>query len=220
MKARVSSAPLTSVSSAVTANYHWLHRDVDNVLQPTDGVALSLQGAVGWGEGSQQRSDLPVEQKSKGPFARAYARATWFQPFGTWFANARLEAGEVFVNNPISVPDTILFRAGGDNSVRGYDYRTLGPIVNGAVVGGRVLGTGSVEFEHPITVRLPQLMGAVFVDAGNAADDWRSWRPVWGYGVGLHYRSPVGPLSLDVAYGQRDHLFRVYLSVGVTFTAP
>ena len=44
VKARVESAPLTSVSSAVTANYHWLHRDVDNVLQPTDGVALSLQG--------------------------------------------------------------------------------------------------------------------------------------------------------------------------------
>ena len=126
----------------------------------------------------------------------------------------------MFVHNPIGVPDTILFRAGGDNSVRGYDYRTLGPIVNGAVVGGRVLATGSVEFEHPLTDRLPQLMGAVFVDAGNAADDWRGWQPVFGYGVGLHYRSPVGPLSLDVAYGQSDRLFRVYLSVGVTFTAP
>jgi len=220
VKARVESAPLTSTSSAITANYHWLHRDVDNVLQPTDGVALSLQGGIGWGEGSQKQSNLPEEQTSKGPFARAYARATWFRPFGTWFANARLEAGQVFVRNPIGVPDTILFRAGGDNSVRGYDYRTLGPIVNGAVTGGRVLATGSVEFEHPITARLPQLMGAVFIDAGNAADDWHSLHPVYGYGVGLHYRSPVGPLSLDVAYGQSDRLFRVYLSVGITFTAP
>ena len=55
VKARVSSAPLTSSSYAVTANYNWLLRDVDNVLQPTDGVALSLQGGVGYGNGSKKQ---------------------------------------------------------------------------------------------------------------------------------------------------------------------
>ena len=75
------------------------------------------------------------------------------------------------------VPDTVLFRAGGDNSVRGYGYRTLGPTVNGAVVGGRVLATGSVEVEHPLTARLPALLGALFVDAGNAADRWDDLTP-------------------------------------------
>ena len=101
------------------------------------------------------------------------------------------------------MPDTILFRAGGDDSVRGYDYRTLGPTVNGAVVGGRVLldrqrrGRACAD-----SSALPALLGAVFVDAGNAADRWNELHPVFGYGVGVHYRSPVGPLRLDVAYGE------------------
>ncbi|MEO8312502.1 MAG: BamA/TamA family outer membrane protein, partial [Caldimonas sp.] len=109
------------------------------------------------------------------------------------------------------------FRAGGDNSVRGYGYRTLGPTINGAVVGGRVLMTGSVELEHALLDRLPALLGAVFVDAGNAADRWNRLHPVFGYGVGLHYRSPVGPLRLDLAYGQDVRQLRLHLSVGVAF---
>ena len=101
--------------------------------------------------------------------------------------------------------------------MRGYGYRTLGPMVNGAIVAGRVLATGSVEVEHPLTDRLPALLGALFVDAGNAADSWANFHPVFGYGAGLHYRSPVGPLRLDLAYGEAVHSFRVHISVGVTF---
>jgi translocation and assembly module TamA len=85
------------------------------------------------------------------------------------------------------------------------------------VVGGRVLLTGRVEAEHPLLDRLPALLGAVFVDAGNAADRWTTLHPVLGYGVGVHYRSPVGPLRLDVAYGQDVHQLRLHLSVGVAF---
>ncbi len=200
--AQVQSAPLTTSSEALTFNYHWLRRDLDNALVPTSGTALALQGAVGFGHGTLERADRPGIESSRAPFARAYARFNWYRPFGAWYANARVEAGEVFVTNPIAVPDPILFRAGGDNSVRGYGYRTLGPTINGAVVGGRVLMTGSVEFEHALLDRLPALLGAVFVDAGNAADRWNRLHPVFGYGVGLHYRSPVGPLRLDLAYGQ------------------
>jgi translocation and assembly module TamA len=69
----------------------------------------------------------PARSTAAIPSSAPTAATLWFRPFGRWFANARLEAGEVFVNNRISVPDTILFRAGGDGSVRGYDYRTLGP---------------------------------------------------------------------------------------------
>ncbi len=147
----------------------------------------------------------------------AYTRFTVYRPFGAWFANARLEAGQVFVHDRIGIPDTILFRAGGDNSVRGYGYRTLGPTVNTAVVGGRVLATGSIEFEHPIVSKIPTLLGAVFVDAGNAADKLNELHPVVGFGVGAHYRSPVGPIRVDVAYGQKVHQLRLHLSVGVTF---
>jgi translocation and assembly module TamA len=216
-QSRVDSALLTTSSGAVSANYNWLRRDVDSILQPTEGSALALQGGVGYGSGRQQLPGVVDDEKSRGPFVRAYTRFSWYRPFGGWYANARVEGGEVFVHNRIAIPDTILFRAGGDNSVRGYGYRTLGPTVNGAVVGGRVLLTGSVEVEHALTDRLPALLGALFVDAGNAADGWNEMHPVVGYGAGLHYRSPVGPLRVDLAYGQRDRRLRLHLSVGVTF---
>jgi translocation and assembly module TamA len=215
--AQVQSAPLTTTSDALSANYHWLRRDLDSILLPTSGVALALQGGVGYGSGSRERSDRAGAERARAPFVRAYARVNAYRPVGAWFLNTRAEAGEVFVDNAIAVPDTILFRAGGDNSVRGYAYRTLGPTVNGAVVGGRVLFTGSVEMERPFTSRLPALLGAVFVDAGHAADRWSELRPVLGYGVGVHYRSPVGPLRLDLAYGQDVRRLRLHLSVGVTF---
>ncbi|MEO5880916.1 MAG: BamA/TamA family outer membrane protein [Caldimonas sp.] len=215
--ARVTSALLDSSADAVSGNYHWLKRDLDNILAPTAGYAWSLQGGLGVGRGVESRSDEVGEERSRGPFVRAYSRYSWYRPFGRWFANARVEAGEVFVKSRVSVPDTILFRAGGDGSVRGYGYRTLGPTRNGAVVGGQVLLTGSVEFEHPITAKVPALLGAVFVDAGNAADRWGDIRPVFGYGVGLHYRSPIGPLRLDVAYGQDVKALRVHFSIGVVF---
>ena len=216
-QARVDNAQLTDASAAGSLNYNWLRRDLDSILQPTKGTALSLQGGAGWGAGREKRADRDAEERSRGPFVRAYTRFTWYQPFGGWYANARVEAGEVFVHSRIAVPDTILFRAGGDNSVRGYGYRTLGPTVNGAVVGGRVLATGSIELEHPLTDRLPALLGALFVDAGSAADRWNEFDPVVGVGAGLHYRSPVGPLRVDVAYGQRERRFRLHLSVGVRF---
>nr|HET7858904.1 BamA/TamA family outer membrane protein [Caldimonas sp.] len=218
-QARVDNAALTDKSVAGSLNYHWLQRDVDSILQPTVGSALSLQGGVGYGSGREKRTDRPEEDHSNGPFLRAYTRYNYYRPFGGWYANARVEAGQVFVHSRIAVPDTVLFRAGGDNSVRGYGYRTLGPRVNGVVVGGRVETTASVEVEHALTARLPSLFGALFVDAGNAADQWNDLRPVVGVGAGLHYRSPVGPLRLDVAYGVNEQRWRLHLSVGVTFAA-
>jgi translocation and assembly module TamA len=215
--AKVSSAPLVDSADAVSGNYNWLRRDLDNILSPTEGTALSLQGGVGYGRGTETRTDLVGELSSRGPFARGYANFRWYRPFGGWYLNTRAEAGEVFVHDRIGVPDTILFRAGGDNSVRGYGYRTLGPTVNGAVVAGRVLATGSVEVEHSLNERVPALLGALFIDAGNAADKWTSMHPVLGYGAGLHYRSPVGPLRLDLAYGQDVHQFKLHVSVGITY---
>jgi translocation and assembly module TamA len=111
----------------------------------------------------------------------------------------------------------LLFRAGGDESVRGYAYRTLGPTRDGVLASGRVLFTGSAEIARPFTPRLPSLWWAAFVDAGNAADTWQELDPVLGYGVGLRYRSPVGPLRLDLAYGQEIRKARLHLSVGIAF---
>jgi translocation and assembly module TamA len=202
----------TTVSNdAVTGNYHWVYRDLDNVLLPTDGYTLSAEVAGGYAISG-------TGEESSGPFGRVYGRYTYYRPLGgAWFATARLEGGEVLASNKVGIPDTLLFRAGGDDSVRGYAYRSLGPRVAGALLSGRVLFTGSAEVAHPISDRFPSLWGAAFIDAGNAADHWKDLHPVLGYGLGLRWRSPVGPLRMDVAYGDEVHKVRLHLSVGIAF---
>lgn len=123
----------------------------------------------------------------------------------------------MFARDAVGVPDTLLFRAGGDDSVRGYGYRTLGPLVDGAVASGRTMFTGSAEIARPVSSKLPAVWWAVFVDAGNAAQRWTDLKPVYGYGVGLRWRSPVGPLRVDLAYGEEAKAFRMHLSVGIAF---
>jgi translocation and assembly module TamA len=215
--ARVDSAPLVTQADALSYNYHWLYRELDNVLLPTRGYTLSTQAGVGQAVGSSKAAATPLE-KDKGPFARLYGRLTYYKPIGSsWYGTARLELGQVLTRNVIGVPDTLLFRAGGENSVRGYGYRTLGPTVNGITTSGRNLMTASLELARPILAAHPDYLGAVFVDAGNAADRWTDLDPVVGYGIGLRWRSPVGPLSVDLAYGQAVRQVRFHLSVGVSF---
>ena len=63
----------------------------------------------------------------------------------------------------------------------------------------------------------PQWGGAVFYDIGNAFDDLHEFDPVSGYGLGARWRSPIGNLSLDLAYGQADGGFHVHFSAGYAF---
>ncbi|MCC7150949.1 MAG: BamA/TamA family outer membrane protein [Rubrivivax sp.] len=196
-------------TSAVSGNVHLTWRHLDSVLLPTEGYTLALQGGVGRSHGSASRS---------GPFARAYARLTAYQPLGqAWYGQARIELGQVFLPAGVAAPESQLFRAGGDDSVRGYGYRTLGPIVDGVVGSGPVLMTGSVELARPFLARMPSLWGAVFVDAGRAGTAFGTLHPALGYGVGLRWRSPVGPLRLDLAYGQELRKIRLHFSVGIAF---
>jgi translocation and assembly module TamA len=135
----------------------------------------------------------------------------------TWYAQARVEAGQVIKKAAVAVPQSQLWRAGGDDSVRGYGYRSLGPLVDGAVSGGAALLTASLEVARPISARMPSLWGAVFIDAGNAADNFKQLDPAVGTGIGLRWRSPVGPLRLDWAYGRAVHKARIHFSVGIAF---
>lgn len=197
----------TASNQAVSGNYHWVYRDLDSVLLPTEGYTLNAQAALGYARSGKE---------SNGPFGRLFGRYTGYHTLGrSWYATTRVEAGQVLASNAVGIPDTLLFRAGGDDSVRGYAYRSLGPKVDGALLSGRMLLTGSAEIARPISPRLPALWGAAFIDAGNAADSWQNVNPVLGYGVGLRWRSPVGPLRLDLAYGQSVQKIRMHLSVGI-----
>ena len=196
-------------AEAVSLNFSGVWRRLDSVLLPTDGLTLSGMAGGGWSRSSAADS---------GPFSRATIRLTGYKPLGaSWYGNARVELGHLFANPNTGLPDPLLFRAGGDDSVRGYAYRTLGPVKNGVVTSGRALLTASVEVARPISPSLASVWWAAFIDAGNAADNFNTLNPAVGYGLGLRWRSPVGPLRVDWAYGVEVHKARLHLSVGIAF---
>ena len=200
----------TQESLAYTGNFHWSWRDLDSPVLPTEGLTASVQLALG--HARDGASGL------NGSFSRARGRLEFYRPLGAgWYGQARVEAGSVFAPKGIEVPDGLRFRAGGDDSVRGYAYRSLGPTTGGVVGSGDALLTASVELARPLSAALPQWWGAVFVDAGNAADSLGGLRPVVGSGIGVRWRSPVGPLRLDLAYGEAVRRTRVHFSVGIAF---
>ncbi|TDP63276.1 autotransporter assembly complex protein TamA [Roseateles toxinivorans] len=196
-------------ADASSINYHWTWRRLDSALLPTEGWAASAQLGTGL-----SRSTVA----ENGPFVRAWGRLSWYRPLGRqWLASARMEIGQVFAKNEVGLPDPLLFRAGGDDSVRGYAYRSLGPLKAGVVQSGRMVWTGSVEAARPIFSDLPQYQAAVFLDAGQAADNWGALKPVFGYGFGLRWRSPVGPLRVDLGWPEKSSKPRLHFSVGIAF---
>ena len=148
-------------SQALSANYHWTWRNVDDLRTPTSGTVWSLQGGAGVTRGTVTQAGTNQEAEDSGPFARLYGRAQGYLPLGNnFYGSARLELGQVFVREALSVPDTLLFRAGGDDSVRGYAYRSLGPEVDGAVVSGSTLLTASLQVARPIFADQPAFLWA------------------------------------------------------------
>lgn len=191
-------------NQALVANYAWTQRTVGRAFFPRRGYVLTLQGG---GAAEALLSDTN--------FVRLYGRHTHYFRAGD---NGRLilrgELGSVLADTRDGIPTDFLFRAGGDNSVRGYAYQSLGRTLTGGVASVRYLATGSVEYNYFFEGNWGM---AVFVDAGDAADSPGNLSPVYGYGIGARYRSPVGPINLDLAYGEATEEFRLHFSLGVSF---
>ncbi len=194
---------------AISLNFRGAWRDLDSVLLPTQGLSLATHFGAGRSHGTEADA---------GYFGRLYGRLTGYLPLGrAWYGQARLEIGNVFLRPNMVVPESQKWRAGGDDSVRGYSFRSLGPLEGSAVASGTSLATASVELSRPILASMPALWGVVFVDAGNAANSFSELTPALGLGVGLHWRSPVGPLRLDWAWGRETRKARLHFSVGIAF---
>jgi translocation and assembly module TamA len=191
-------------SKSIPLTYSVTRRKLDNLLQPTRGYALNWQLGI---------APLPLFTDEK--FIRGYTRGVYYKPVGTsGTLILKGEAGAVVSKDKVGVPSTFLFRAGGDQSVRGYGYQQLGVREGEAIVGGRYLLTGGAEYQYWFR---PPWGVAFFVDAGNAADKFKELKPEYGYGVGARWRSPVGPINVDVAYGQAVRKVRLHFSLGFTF---
>jgi translocation and assembly module TamA len=128
----------------------------------------------------------------------------------------RLATGFTLLNPPLrNMPVSLRFFAGGDRSVRGYAYQSLGPKnESGKVTGGKNLLVGSIEIERHI---YKDWGIAVFYDAGNAFNSLSNITLFQGAGIGLRYYSPVGALKLDLArqIDVDNPRFRIHFSVGV-----
>ncbi len=182
-------------------SYSYLYRD--SPVDPSRGYRFQFESAGGQRD---MLSDIDVIHLT--------AAAKGLVTVGTTGHRflARVRAGGIGTNDFEQVPPFLRFFAGGDQSVRGYGYRTLGPTDDeGDNVGGRFLLTGSVEYQYPLSSswRL-----ATFVDEGNAFDNLGDPLKT-GVGVGVRWVSPVGPIRLDVARGlDEPENFRIHFSMG------
>ncbi|MDX1804844.1 MAG: autotransporter assembly complex family protein [Alcanivorax sp.] len=126
---------------------------------------------------------------------------------------SRVDLGYTEVSNVNELPASLRFFAGGDASVRGFGYESLGPEDNqGNVIGGRHLATASLEYDHPIS---RQWSVAAFTDAGNAFNVLNNFRPRHSAGAGVRWRSPLGPIRIDLARAlDQSRSWRIHLSMG------
>ena len=191
-------------NKALVLGYAWTHRTDGRAFYPVRGHVTNLQAGVA--------SDALLSDTS---FVRLYGRHTEFFKLGD---KGRLilrgELGAVMADHRQGIPTDFLFRAGGENSVRGYDYQSLGLDVPGGVASVRNLATASVEYNYFFT---PTWGAALFVDAGDAADSFDALVPAVGAGVGVRYKSPIGPINVDVAYGDKTGNVLLQFELGVAF---
>ena len=147
-------------------------------------------------------------------YIQGIAWVRWIRSFGERNRLlARLNAGVTGSSDFSKLPPSVRFFAGGDESVRGFDYNTLGPTDSeGNVVGGDNLLVASIEYERHLK---GNFYGALFVDAGNAFDGTDVAAEV-GTGVGIKWRSPLGPLRLYLGYpvSDNDKSLRLHLRLG------
>jgi translocation and assembly module TamA len=195
--------------SAISANYVWTGRYFDGLPFPSRGYGLGFE--LGGG--------VTLDTKRQ-PFVRATGRWLGVAPLSGSRLALRAEAGAVVAADSARIPSTQLFRTGGDSTVRGYGYRDIGIQRADGVVGpGRYMAVGSVEWQRPIRSNgLPtEWEHTLFIDAGSVAERAQDLKFQFGVGTGVRWRSPIGPLQIDLAYGVQPRKLRLHMSVGFVF---
>ncbi len=182
----------------------WTWRSVDDVINPRRGIVA--EGQIG-GASKALASDQN--------FLRLHGRYQHYLPVGERDTlTVRGEIGATLAPSRDGIPQDYLFRAGGAGSVRGYAYQSLGVSEARATVGGRYLYVMSGEYTHWFSERWG---AAFFVDAGDAVDELKKLPLAVGYGVGIRFRSPAGPIGADLAYGVRDRSVQLHFALTIPF---
>ena len=195
-------ADATQLARLLVPSARWTRVWADDPVYPRDGLRLAF---------GLRAADAALLARTS--FLQARVEGKYVRAFGTTRVITRGEVGALATGSFDKLPPSERFFAGGDNSLRGFDYQQLGPRnARGKVEGGRYLALGSVELER-------QLRGdwsaAIFSDFGNAMDRWSDpW--ACGVGIGARWRSPIGMVRVDLANGvsDPDHPWRLHVTVG------
>jgi translocation and assembly module TamA len=182
---------------------NWTRIRADNNIRPARGSKLELEVR---GANDVLGSDTN--------FLQVIAKGKWiWSPSQKARILLRGDLGATEERSFDELPPSVRFFAGGDNSVRGYDFEALGPVdTDGEVIGGLSLAVGSVEYEHAVRERWSV---AVFVDSGNAFEG-SNFDTKTGAGLGARWQSPLGPIRVDLAhpFDDEDTSWRLHISLG------
>ena len=190
---------------ALLFGYGMSKTDVDSTTNPTRGIRQYYSLEAG-SESVISDTDMAI----------ARAGVSGIYSFGADDKHqvlGSLNTGYIWADDFYEVPYKLRFFAGGDQSIRGYDYESLSPIDKGYLTGGQILAVGSAEYNYEFK---PGFRGAVFTDVGNAYDkDFETDTKV-GVGVGIRWASPVGVVRVDVAAGVTEDSIpvRLHLFIG------
>lgn len=136
--------------------------------------------------------------------------------------------GSIFRNKTHKIPRDKFFFSGGANSIRGYGYQKVGPVNNNKIPLG---GESVFEFGLEPRFKLSDNVGLIaFWEGGNVFSTKMPnllKKLLFGYGMGIRYYTPLGPIRLDIAFptsrrktteGKKiDSLFNIYISIGQAF---
>ena len=187
----------SNTTSLVLPGYSITYRKKDGELNINNGSYLQLLGQVGK-EGFGSDID----------FAKAVLEVMFIRTFNDKHRiSLRGELGAIKTNSFDEVPTSLRFYAGGDKSVRGFDFREISPTAEvidpgtGELIidsiGGKYLATSSVEYAYQFA---DNWRVAAFIDAGTATNDTNTTL-TYSVGPGIHWLSPIGPVRFYFARG-------------------
>ncbi len=122
----------------------------------------------------------------------------------------RISLGYVYAKDFLKLPSKFRFFAGGDNSIRGFKFNSVG-----GKEGGNLMGTFSSEYQYKFS---PTWWGSLFVDLGSVSQGFKPNFKIGG-GAGVRYISPIGAIKVDVAFPfnekRKGFPFEIYVGFGV-----
>ena len=194
-----------NIAQLLIPGLRYYQRSYDDLLNPKRGYQFRLEVR---GSLDALVSDVTLGQ--------VLAAGSFMMPLSRKLTlHTRVEAATTLKDDELSqVPPSMRFFVGGDNSVRGYAYKSRGPRNEfGDVTGGDSLLVGSIEAEYSLT---EQWGLALFYDAGSAFNASHEIEIIQGTGIGVRRYTPIGPIKFDLAYriDEKDNGVRLHFSVG------